>query len=80
MYKTVMVSATILWYGVTKTFFVNSNGIKIVKLDDWIFSQDRASSHQSYLMQNFFKIYLKISKKISKSRATCDVSKNKSLL
>ena len=34
---------------------------KIAKLDDWTFSQDRASSHQSYLMQDFCKIKLKCS-------------------
>ena len=31
MSKKVMVSATILWYGVTKTFFVNNNDIKVNK-------------------------------------------------
>ena len=31
IYKKFMVSATILWYGVTETFFVNSNGIKLNK-------------------------------------------------
>ena len=29
--KKVMVSAAISWYGVTKPFFVNSNGIKVNK-------------------------------------------------
>ena len=29
MPRKVMVSATIFWYGVTKSFFVNENGIKV---------------------------------------------------
>ena len=32
---------------------------KIVKLDDGIFSQDGASSHRSYLVQDFLKIKMK---------------------
>jgi len=59
----------ISWYGVTKPFFVNSNGIKfnkenyrlhlkrifpaierLVKRDDWIFTQDGAPSHRSALV------------------------------
>ena len=31
MSKKVIVSAAILWYGVTKLFFVNNNGIKVNK-------------------------------------------------
>ena len=32
---------------------------KVVKRDDWIFAQDRAPSHRSHLIQDFFKRCLK---------------------
>ena len=32
---------------------------KVVKLDDWIFAQDGASSHQFHLVQDFLKTKMK---------------------
>ena len=71
MSKKVMALAAISWYGVTKPVLVNKNGIKVnkekycrylflaiekvVKLDDWIFAEDRTPSHRSHFVPDFLK-------------------------
>ena len=61
MSRKVMVSTAISQYSATKPFFVNENGIKVIKIiivnnvkrDDWIFFHNSALSHQSNLVQDF---------------------------
>ena len=61
MSRKVMVCTAISQYSATKLFFVNENGIKVIKIiivnivkrDDWIFVHNSALSHQSNLVQDF---------------------------